>query len=322
MAWRSCIFLWLCGLFHVCCVDTISGASQYIQGAGGTLPWPLFQKAFLSYRFIQDNVQNSFWASSGDQALCRLLNYSKECDPSDTSQPLVIDWYSVASLPRKTAYQSYPDLQMYPTLASPVVPMYNLNGVTNLVLTLETLAKIWSGRIRTWDHPDIQATNPNFTQWRIPANQSITLVGRAETNGVTRVFKEALAAVDPIFNALVGKSSAPTFLGKLVLQNLAQPVISYVMRNPYTLSYAPMGDALVNQVPIAQLNRSGVIVAASAISVQYAVMELGLSFGNNGDDPAHLTSNIYGAVNPLAWPIALYSYIVVRKATLRPGATC
>lgn len=38
-----------------------------------------------------------------------------------------------------------PDLQMYPTLASPVVPMYNLNGVTNLVLTLEAREGILFG---------------------------------------------------------------------------------------------------------------------------------------------------------------------------------
>eukprot|EP00667_Euglena_gracilis_P000509 EG_transcript_509 len=259
---------------------------------------------------------------TADQGFCRLMNHSQECAADDTAQPRYIDWVSVVSLPKSNAYGLYPDLQMYPTVASPVVPIYNLNGVTDLVLTMETLAKIWSGRITTWDHPDIRATNPNFTRWNIPVNQSITLVGRGEINGVTRVFKEAMAAVDPVFKALVGKSSSPTFIGKLVLQNLAQPVISYVMRNQYTMGYSPMGDALVNHVPMARLNRSGLVVEASSASVQYAVMELGLSFGNNGDDPTHLTSDIYGALNPLAWPIALYSYIAVRKATLRPGAAC
>lgn len=47
-----------------------------------------------------------------------------------------------------------------------------------------------------------------------------------------------------------------------------------------------MGDALGAKLPMAQLNRSGVLVAASAASVQYALLEKGLAFGNNGSQGA------------------------------------
>eukprot|EP00667_Euglena_gracilis_P029433 EG_transcript_38977 len=73
---------------------------------------------------------------------------------------------------------------------------------------------------------------------------------------------------------------------------------------------------------MAKLNRSGVVVEFGEQSVQYAVLEKGLSFGNNGDDPAHLTGDLHNAVNPLAWPMVMWTYVGVRKSTLRPGATC
>eukprot|EP00668_Euglena_longa_P032781 GGOE01042228.1.p1 GENE.GGOE01042228.1~~GGOE01042228.1.p1 ORF type:complete len:1153 (-),score=360.81 GGOE01042228.1:585-3740(-) len=221
-------------------------------------------------------------------------------------------------------YHQYPDLQMYPTVASAVVPIYNLNAVNNLVLSLQILAKIWSGRITTWDHPDIQADNPNFTSWNIPVNQSITLVAPNQTTGGTMVFKKSMAGVDPVFLSQVGTSGAPTWNGvpQVVLRYSSNLCFSYVKRNLYALSFGPMADAMTYGMPMVKLNRSGVIVEASPSSVGYALLERGISFGNNGDAAAHLTADLYNAENPLAWPISSYAYLVVRKSTLRPGATC
>lgn len=43
-----------------------------------------------------------------------------------------------------------------------------------------------------------------------------------------------------------------------------------------------LGDAMTNQVQYAALNQSEVVVTASSTSVDYAMLELGASFGNNG----------------------------------------
>eukprot|EP00667_Euglena_gracilis_P000374 EG_transcript_374 len=283
----------------------------------------LYLDAFFAYRFVDSSVQITFDASTGDSALCRLMNHSAECAAGDIAQPWFLDWGSVVAPIGPDAYLRYPDLQLYPTVAAAVVPLYNLNGVTDLVLSLETLAKIWSGRITTWDHPDIQATNPGFKNWNIPTNQPITLVARADTVGLTQVFKQSLAGADAVFRAQVGVSSAPTWNGtQPTLVVGAQLVVARVLRTPFTLGYSAMGDAMASQVPFAKLNRSGDVVEASSDSVEYAMLEKGVAFGDNGDNPAHLTADLFNALNPLAWPIVSYAYLAVRKATLRPGATC
>eukprot|EP00667_Euglena_gracilis_P014363 EG_transcript_14869 len=276
------------------------------------------QEALFDYRFVDPSVGATFsGAILSDGALCRLLNHTAECGATDILPPLYLDYASILNIPTPTMYEQYPDLQLYPVCAYPVVPIYNLNGIGDLVLTTQILAKIWSGRITTWDHPDIQATNPNFTSWNVPANQSIILISRPDTTGVTQLLKKVLAAADP------------TFVPAANWGGLVQPIlyssmvggIAYVSRNLYTMGYAAAGDAQ-GLVPLASLNRSGVIVQFSEGSVQYAMLEKGLSFGNNGDDPAHLTGDLLNAANPLAWPLVMWSYVGVRKATLRPGATC
>eukprot|EP00667_Euglena_gracilis_P009111 EG_transcript_9248 len=246
------------------------------------------------------------------------MNYSKECSPTDTALPLYLDWASTVNIPTTSMYQRYPDLQVYPTSAFGIAPLYNLNGVSNLVLSVQTLAKIWSGRITTWDHPEIVASNPNFMSWNIPANQSIQLAARGDTIGATLVLKKVMHAVDPTFSATAASWGG---LVKPVVYASGSGLVSYVFRTPYTMGYAAPADA-EGLAPMVKLNRSGTIVECNSGSVQYAVLEKGLSFGNNGDDPQHLTSDISNALNPLAWPFVLWGYIAVRKATLRPGASC
>eukprot|EP00667_Euglena_gracilis_P006488 EG_transcript_6548 len=296
-----------------------ANSTQLIRVDGvGNPAQAFYVNVIFSYRFVQPNVQATFTgAISADNAMCRLLNYTQECAATDTADPKVLDWASTLTPPPASVYQRYPDLQLYPTSANAIVVVYNLNGVTNLVLTMQILARVFSGRIARWDHPDIQAANPNFTAWNVPAGQPIVLAGMSETSGITSWFRKALAGADSTFSVLANWGG----LVKVNSQSSGLAVPAYVNANPYTLGYVSSQYA-VGMAPMAKLNRSGTIVDASATSVQYAILEKGLSFGNNGDDPAHLTGDLLNAYNPLAWPIVSYNYMAVRKATLRPGSSC
>eukprot|EP00667_Euglena_gracilis_P002265 EG_transcript_2264 len=304
--------IWL--LSHPGCTSA-EPATQLLGGGAPGLP--VLTSALFAYRFVEPSLQ-TVYNGAILSPLCRLLNSSRECAATDTAQPLNLDWGTMVAIPKAATYKLYPDLQLYPLGAFGTGPIYNLNGITGLILNLQTLAKIWSGRITTWDHPDIQATNLNFTAWSIPANQPIVLVARGDTAGATVVFRNVLAATDPTFSA-----TAPNWGGLVspILYSSAMALVSYVARNPYAMSYAAVGDA-AGLVPTAKLNRSGVVVELNDASVQYAILEKGLSFGNNGDDPAHLTGDLSNALNPLAWPAVGWAYFAVRKDTLRPGATC
>eukprot|EP00667_Euglena_gracilis_P009878 EG_transcript_10039 len=301
----------------MCCFSSASIQTTQLLGAGSA-GLAVYTNSLFSYRFVDPSVQTSYnGVIFSDAVLCRLLNFSKECLTTDTAQPQFLDWGSIVGTPPPSVYQQYPDFQMYPTGAHAVGFMFNLNGVTDLILSVQLLAKIWSGRITAWDHPDIVAINPNFTAWNVPANQSIVLVARSETAGSTVMVKNTLRDADPTF------STATNWAGRIkpITYSSSLGLVSYILRTPYTLGFTPAGDG-AGIVPLARLNRSGVLVACNTASVQYAVLEKGLSFGNNGDDPAHLTGDINSALNPLAWPFALMTYAGVRKATLRPGATC
>jgi phosphate transport system substrate-binding protein len=80
-----------------------------------------------------------------------------------------------------------------PGYISPIAVIYNLEGVDNLQLSPETLAKIFKQEIKTWDDPAIKADNPDA---KLPSDR-ITPVNRSDESGTTENFQQYLAAVAP-----------------------------------------------------------------------------------------------------------------------------
>eukprot|EP00668_Euglena_longa_P026143 GGOE01032704.1.p1 GENE.GGOE01032704.1~~GGOE01032704.1.p1 ORF type:complete len:1098 (-),score=352.84 GGOE01032704.1:1382-4642(-) len=295
-----------------------------IVGAGTTLPTPVYTDAQFAYCFVNRDVELQFYASESQAGICRIESAADECDPSDTRAPSNLDFAASTAILNQSDYDKYPDLQMYPVLATAIVPVYNLKGVQSLVLSKTALAQIFSGQITTWDDSRITANNPNFSHWNIPANQKIQVVVRQESSDITMVFKSAMSAFSTSFVNYVDVSPSPTW-GNLNFTKVEgyEAVNSYLLLNSWTISYSVLKYAIDANLPRALiLKGSNIIVEASLKSTTFAVLEMGLDFGNNGDNESRLTADLNNARGVNAWPIATYTYVVLRKSTLRAGATC
>eukprot|EP00667_Euglena_gracilis_P000867 EG_transcript_869 len=245
------------------------------------------------------------------------------CAANSLASPLNIDFAASDALLTTSDYVKFPDLQMYPTMAAAVVPIFNLGDVTNLTLSTSLLAQIFRGQVVVWDDAAILALNPQLNG-TVPYRQPITLVVRSDASGTTQIFKKALAAFDSDFQSQIGTASSNMWANVTTTKRSGnQGVVSYVMSTPYTLGYSELGIALTNKLPMAKLQKhSGSVASASITSTDYALLELGLSFGNNGDDPSHLTADLENAQGANAWPIVGYTYLVMRRSTQRAGASC
>jgi phosphate transport system substrate-binding protein len=85
------------------------------------------------------------------------------------------------------------DFLYVPTVAAPITVSYNLQGVDKLQLSPDTLAKIFSTQIKTWNDPAIKADNPDAN---LP-NTQITVAHRSDGSGTTNNFTKYLAAAAP-----------------------------------------------------------------------------------------------------------------------------
>ncbi|SFK56468.1 phosphate ABC transporter substrate-binding protein, PhoT family [Geodermatophilus ruber] len=77
-----------------------------------------------------------------------------------------------------------------PNYISPIAVVYNLDGVDELHLSPETLARVFDQQITVWNDPAVAADNPGVD---LPA-VAITPVNRSDESGTTENFTEYLAA--------------------------------------------------------------------------------------------------------------------------------
>ena len=75
-----------------------------------------------------------------------------------------------------------------PDYISPIALVYNLPGVSKLQLSPQTAAKIFAGKVTTWDDPAIKADNPGA---KLPSTK-ITPVHRSDDSGTTKNFTDYL----------------------------------------------------------------------------------------------------------------------------------
>lgn len=80
-----------------------------------------------------------------------------------------------------------------PVYISPVAVPYTLEGVDELNLKPDTLAKIFDQKITKWNDPAIAADNPDV---ELP-DTDITVVNRSDESGTTENFMEYLSAAAP-----------------------------------------------------------------------------------------------------------------------------
>ncbi|MBA2610271.1 MAG: phosphate ABC transporter substrate-binding protein PstS, partial [Actinobacteria bacterium] len=85
------------------------------------------------------------------------------------------------------------ELLYFPIAAAPITVAFQLEGVSKLQMSAETIAKIFQAEITKWDDAAIKADNPDAT---LPATP-IVIVHRAEGSGTTSNFTGFLNKAAP-----------------------------------------------------------------------------------------------------------------------------
>lgn len=95
---------------------------------------------------------------------------------------------------KKAAERCEPgELVEVPVYVSPIAIIYNLEGVEELKLDAETIARIFNQEITTWNDPAIEKLNSGV---ELPDTR-ITPVNRSDESGTTQNFTEYLSIVEP-----------------------------------------------------------------------------------------------------------------------------
>ena len=188
-----------------------------------------------------------------------------------------------------------------PVYISPIAVIFNVEGVTDLNLDADTLAKIFSGAITTWDDAAIVALNPDSTMPAI----NITAVHRSDDSGTTKNF------IDYLFqNAsdIVTEKPSDTFpfqSGEGAAQTSG--VVDAVTNGVGTIGYADASRA--GDLGVVKIKVGDEFVAYSAEAAAEVVAGSPLVEGRDASDLAFKLNR--QTTNPSEYPLVLVSYAIV-----------
>lgn len=201
-----------------------------------------------------------------------------------------------------------------PIVAGGTSLMYNLKiagqRVTNLRLSGEVIAKIFTGAIKNWNDPAIQADNPALAM----PDRPIVPVVRADGSGTSAQFTNYLATEFSGVWTYGMQSQFPTIDG-FKYQSGSNGVAGYVSQDygEGAITYVEYSYALNAGFPVVKLlNKSGYYIEPTYQSVAVAL----LSVIVNPDLTQNLT-NVYASDDPRAYPMSSYSYMIVPTQTTK-----
>ncbi len=282
----------------------ITAGSVQINAAGATFPLPLYTEWTYAYSYVDPSVVINYQGIGSGGGKKGIIDGTLDFAGSD-------------SLLSADDYTNGKDLQMYPMVASAVVPIFNLAGYDAtkdkpLVLDRQTLVDIYNAKIKTWNDPEIVKLNPDLKD-KLPA-KNITAVHRSDGSGTTEIFTKALTSfskdwtaggaqtvewpVDKAGNGIGGKGNPG--------------VAAAVLNTPNSIGYVEIADAISNNIPFAQLvNKAGKTVTANADSLASAMAD------NKDAFDSKLNATIVDAPGDGSWPIAGYTYLILHTTSMK-----
>lgn len=275
-------------------------AAESIPGGGASFPAVFMQQCAADYNGSQGNFTVTYTSTGSGTGKG---NFSKgtfvygQSDSKYTSGAPTFGW------------------EYIPNVGGAITVPINLKNPqtgrtlgSSISLKQVTLAKIFSGNITTWNHPEILKDNPRIAK-ALPATP-ITIAYRSDASGTTNNFLQYLNAWAPSIFSKVQDDMGTAFPGgKPPANSVAgkgnQGVMANVLAKEGTIGYVDLGDA--KGYPSARIqNALGEFVAPSAAS---AAKNLANQTNVGSEGLVTLDYNV--KVNG-AYPIAIFSYMLVR----------
>jgi phosphate transport system substrate-binding protein len=187
--------------------------------------------------------------------------------------------------------------------------------VTNLRLSGETLAKIFTDKITNWDDPEITSDNNGR---KLPSLPIIPVV-HSEGSGSTAQFTRYLDTEYPsIWRPFAQQSGLTEYFprsGDQVAQNGSDGVINFVTSAAANgaIGYDEYSYALGKAYPVAQLeNKAGYFTAPTQYNVAVALTRAQIN--TNPSSPDYLLQNldnVYTSPDKRAYAMSSYSYMII-----------
>ena len=268
--------------------DCFSGS---LSAEGSTAQQNAITQAIASYQSKCNGAKVSYNGTGSGAGITKFL--AKQVDFAGSDSALNPD----KGEPAKAKAACSSEALDIPMVTGPIAVSYNVKGVGKLNLTPQLIAKIFAGKITTWNDPAIAAANKGVT---LPSTK-ISVFFRSDSSGTTDNFTNYMNTVDPTdwptkhdktWKGSVGQGKAKT-----------AGVASAIKATDGGIGYVEWGYSIQNKLDMASVDG----VALTAESAGKAV-EAAKVIGTGKDLSLKIDYKTKAAG---AYPIVLVTYEIV-----------
>jgi phosphate transport system substrate-binding protein len=234
-------------------------ADVTLSGAGATFPQPLYERYAREIRKAHPDIKINYQSLGSGAGVKKTIDGTVDFGASD------------AAMTDAEIAKVKGGVLMIPTAGGAVAVSYNLPEVKNLKLSNAVLTGIFTGKITTWNDPQIAQDNKGAS---LPSS-AIKPVVRADGSGTSFIFTNQLSAVSPEFKSTVGASKDPKWPSSFLKGKGNPGVAGLVKQTPGSIGYMEYEFALKNGLSSAMVqNGSGKYVAPSLKAANQALADV------------------------------------------------
>jgi phosphate transport system substrate-binding protein len=262
--------------------------SGTLNGSGSTFQLTFQQAAIQGFKSVEPSITVNYSGVGSGTGRTNLAAGTTNFAGSDSPIPSS----EVANFHGKTVLY-------FPILIGPITMSYNLSGVSDLKLTPEVIAEMFSGKITNWDDPAIKSINPGVS---LPS-EPITLAVRSDSSGTTQNFtlflQEAAGSAWTLGSSSTIKWPAAAHAGS------GNGGVSQIIKStPGAIGYVDYADAKAAGLQYASIkNMDGDFVAPSVQAASASAA--GVSVASN------LTFHAVWGTGAAAYPITYQTWVLV-----------
>jgi phosphate transport system substrate-binding protein len=275
---------------------TAYAAPVRLLETGSSLLYPLFNLWVPVYQKTHKNVQITTQSTGSGTGISEAISGIAQIGASDA-------YMSDAQM------KAHPDIRNIPLAISSQMVNYNVPGLNkdHLKLSGPVLAGIYSGKITSWDDPEIAKLNPGV---KLP-HDTIVPVHRTDGSGDTFIFSQYLSFSTPSWSNSAGYGTTiswPAVQGGIGA--VGNPGMVNASKNtPYSIAYIGISfEKVTNSAGLGEAeleNKDGKFVLPDATTISAAVSEMAPK------TPADERVSLIFAPGPQSYPIINYEYSII-----------
>lgn len=234
-------------------------SSIMLVATGSSLPEPLYLSWGDEYHKQHPEIQFRYLPEGTAESANRILSGTGDLGGGD------------APIPEKDLKASAHPIVELPAVLIGIAVVYNVPGAQgDLRLSGTELAKIYLGKTKTWNDPEIAKLNPGI---KLP-NMAIQVMHRTEGKGSSYIFSDFLSKVSPEFLAKVGRGVSPKWpVGASYART--EDLLNNVRSTSGAIGYTELNWAEKSGLSVARIrNAAGEFVKPSVKSIAEAASAL------------------------------------------------